>query len=611
MQEHFDHKGFVASLTRRPGIYRMLGDDGEVLYVGKARDLKNRVASYFRGSKLAGKTLAMMNRVRSIDVTVTGSETEALLLEQNLIKSCRPVYNIQLRDDKSYPYILLTDGDRYPRLGFYRGRRRAGRFFGPYPSAQATRETLQILQKMFRVRQCEDSYFRNRSRPCLQHQIKRCTAPCVGLVSEEEYAWDVRCSAMFLEGRSDELIRELTRGMEKAAAAEDFEKAAVVRDQIAGLRRMQAEQSAATRGGDADILAAALEQPSACVHAIYVRGGRIIGSKSFHPRCRLAEEPDDVLRAFISRKYLEEDNAASIPRELIVPSALDEGGALQDALSHVAGRKVKLSMRVRGHRAKWVRMARTNALESIQRHISSRQGIRERFARLREALQLDGGVGRIECFDISHTAGEGAVASCVVFDESGAVKSDYRRFNIRDVAPGDDYAAMAQALGRRFARLSRGEAKIPDLLIVDGGKGQLTQAGKELARFDLPRVPLLGIAKGPSRRAGRERLFLSVAGDARQVALAADSPALHLLQQVRDEAHRFALTGHRQRRAKARMESDLERIPGLGPRRRQALLRHFGGRQGIGRASEAELEKVAGISRKLAESIYAHLHGGG
>jgi excinuclease ABC subunit C len=609
----FDHKTFLANLSSRPGVYQMLDGQGEVLYVGKARNLKNRVGSYFRASGLASKTLAMVNKIRDIHVTVTHSETEALLLEQNLIKRHRPAYNIQLRDDKSYPYILLTDGDQWPRLAFYRGnRKRKGRFFGPYPSANATRETLQVLQKVFRVRQCEDSYFRNRSRPCLQYQIERCTAPCVGLVSEQDYARDVRYSTLFLQGKSDQLIRELDKAMEAASAAMEFEKAAKLRDQIIDLRRIQEQQVVANQGSDADILAADLQQPYVSVHVIYVRGGRIIGSKSFFPRFRLAESPQEVLRAFIVQNYLAEERASSIPQEIIVPTGLEELEPLQEALSYLAGRNVRIAQRVRGHRATWLKMAQTNATESLQNHVSTKQNIHKRFIELQKVLKLDSKPNRIECFDISHTSGEGTVASCVVFDEGGAVKSDYRRFNIRSTDSGDDYAAMEEALDRRYTRLSKesedGKAKLPDILLIDGGKGQLKQARAVLEKFQLPGIELLGIAKGISRRAGQETLFLALETGYREIALNQQSPALHLLQQVRDEAHRFAITGHRQRRSKARKKSSLEEIPGLGPKRRRELLRHFGGHQEVTRASEAELAKVTGISKKLAENIYAYLH---
>lgn len=605
----FDHKHFLAHLSSRPGVYRMLNKAGEVIYVGKARNLKNRVGSYFRASGLTSKTLAMVNKIQNIEITVTNSETEALLLEQTLIKSHRPAYNIQLRDDKSYPYILLTKNDTYPRLGFYRGsRKRSGSFFGPYPSAHATRETLQVLQKVFKVRQCQDSYFKNRTRPCLQYQIDRCTAPCVKAISPEEYAQDVHYSTLFLQGKSNALIKELSSNMEAAAAKEDYERAAVLRDQVMGLRRMQEDQIVANQGTDADVVAAEILQSYVCVHVIYVRAGRIIGSKNFYPRYKLADDVGELLSAFLSQSYLADEKAATIPAEIIVPGELEDAQGLCDALSYVAERKVKLSMRVRGHRAKWLQLAVTNARESLQAYVSNKQNIFKRFQQLQDSLKLKSTPSRIECFDISHTSGEGTVGSCVVFDESGAVKSDYRRFNIKGITPGDDYAAMEQVLDRRFTRLAKGEAKIPDILLIDGGKGQLTQARKIMEKFQLPEIQLLGIAKGISRRAGQETLFLARGERFREIAIATESGALHLLQQIRDEAHRFAITGHRSRRAKARKQSALEEIPGLGPKRRRELLRYFGGQQEISKASESEIAKVTGISKKLAENIYAYLH---
>ncbi len=587
----------------------MLDKSAEVIYVGKARNLKNRVGSYFRASGLASKTLAMVNKIANIEITVTNSETEALLLEQTLIKSYRPPYNIQMRDDKSYPYILLSEGDEYPRLSFYRGsRKRKGRFFGPYPSAHSTRETLQLLQKVFKVRQCEDSYFKNRSRPCLQYQIDRCTGPCVNAISPEAYASDVHYSALFLQGKSNVLSKELSSHMEKAAAKQDFERAAVIRDQIIALRRMQEQQIVANQGDDADIVAAEIQGSYVCVHVIYVRAGRIIGSKSFYPRFRLSNEVEPLLSAFLSQSYLGDDKAANIPAEIIVPALLEDAAGLAEALSYVAQRKIKLSMRVRGHRAQWLQLAVTNARESLQAYVSNKQNIYKRFQQLQDALKLESMPTRIECFDISHTSGEGTVGSCVVFDDSGAVKSDYRRFNIKGITGGDDYAAMEQVLDRRFTRLAKGEAKIPDILLIDGGKGQLTQAQKVMEKFQLPEIQLLGIAKGISRRAGQETLFLADGERYKEIALPTESGALHLLQQIRDEAHRFAITGHRQRRAKARKQSPLEQIPGLGPKRRRELLLHFGGQQEVKRASETELAKVPGISKTLAENIYAHLH---
>ncbi|MGA0245006.1 MAG: excinuclease ABC subunit UvrC, partial [Pseudohongiellaceae bacterium] len=524
-------------------------------------------------------------------------------------KSLKPPYNIQLRDDKSYPFILLSEDSEYPRLSFYRGsRRRKGRFFGPYPSANATRETLQLLQKVFRVRQCNDSYFKNRSRPCLQYQIDRCTGPCVNLISPEQYAQDVEYSVMFLQGKSSALTKKLTSSMEQAAEKMEFEKAATVRDQISDLRRIQEQQYVSNQGGDADVLAAAISGSNFVVHAIYVRNGRIIGSKGFFPRLRLASEPGEVLSAFIAQVYLADDKAANIPPELIVSEPLSDSEQLQTALSFVADKKIRLGERVRGHRAKWLELARTNAQETLQSKLASKQSMLNRFTSLQANLSLEFTPERIECFDISHTGGEGTVGSCVVFDQGGPVKSDYRRFNVAGITPGDDYAAMEQVLDRRFTRLSKGEGKIPGVLLIDGGKGQLTQAKEILEKHQLPEIVLVGIAKGISRRAGQETLFLSSENGYREIAMKTDSPGLHLLQQIRDEAHRFAITGHRQRRSKARRVSNLENIPGLGPKRRRELLTHFGGQQAIMKASQDAIGKVDGISKKLAEIIYAELH---
>ena len=607
--EPFDHKSFLANLTSRPGVYQMIDNEGEVLYVGKARHLKSRVSSYFRASGLTSKTLAMVNKIYDIRVTVTRGETEALLLEQNLIKSLRPPYNIQLRDDKSYPYILLSEGNEYPRLSFYRGsRHRKGRFFGPYPSANATRETLQLLQKVFRVRQCNDSYFKNRSRPCLQYQIDRCTGPCVNLISPEQYAMDVEYSVMFLQGKSSALTKKLMARMEKAAEVQEFEKAATIRDQISDLRRIQEQQYVSNQGGDADVLAAAISGSNFVVHVIYVRNGRIIGSKGFFPRLRLDSEPGELLSAFIAQVYLADDKVANIPPELLVSESLPDSPQLQSALSFVADKKIRLGDRVRGHRAKWLELARTNAQETLQSRLASKQSMLNRFTSLQANLSLEFTPERIECFDISHTGGEGTVGSCVVFDQNGPIKSDYRRFNVTDITPGDDYAAMVQVLDRRFTRLSKGEGKIPGVLLIDGGKGQLTQAKEILEKHQLPEIMLMGIAKGISRRAGQETLFLSTESGYREIAMKTESPGLHLLQQIRDEAHRFAITGHRQRRSKARQVSNLEGIPGLGPKRRRELLTHFGGQQAIMKASEEAIGKVDGISKKLAEIIYAELH---
>lgn len=625
----FDAKATLAVMSQRPGVYRMLDVDGKVLYVGKARSLRKRVSNYFRASGLDAKTMALVSHIAAIDVTVTNSETEALLLEQNLIKKLKPPYNIQLRDDKTYPYIMLTHKDAYPRLAFYRGsRKRDATFFGPYPSASAVRESLSLLQKVFRVRQCEDNYFRNRSRPCLQYQIGRCTAPCVGFISPADYATDVQDASLFLQGRSDALIQSMGQRMEQKANALEYEQAARLRDKISDLRRIQSQQVISGDGSDADVLAAVLEGAYTCVHVIVIRGGRIIGSRNFYPKDKLADTPADLLTAFIAQYYLRDsgDTAlATIPAELVVYPVIKEQKSLQEALSLAAGKKVSLRANVRGHRARWRDLALSNAQQAIQSHINNRQSMYQRFELLQTALGLDAMPQRIECFDISHTMGESTVAACVVFDHNGPLKSDYRRYNITDIQAGDDYAAMDQALTRRYSKLSSQlqavhegtdeatdaellASKVPDILLIDGGKGQLAQAIEVLQGCQLPEILLLGIAKGISRRAGQETLFIATPDGMQELVIPGHSPALHLLQQVRDEAHRFAITGHRQRRAKTRQQSPLEQIPGLGPTRRRELLKYFGGQQEILRASESDLARAPGISKKLAAVIYESLH---
>lgn len=622
----FDAKPTLEVMSQRPGVYRMLDKTGEVLYVGKAKNLKKRVSNYFRSSGLDTKTMALVSHIAAIDVTVTNSETEALLLEQNLIKKYRPPYNIQLRDDKTYPYIMLTHKDAYPRLAFYRGsRKRDATFFGPYPSASAVRESLALMQKVFRVRQCEDSYFRNRSRPCLQYQIGRCTAPCTGYITPTEYALDVQDASLFLQGKSDTLIQSLGQRMEQKAADLNYEQAARLRDKIVDLRRIQSQQVISGDGNDADVMAATLEGAYACVHVIVIRGGRVIGSRNYFPKDKLSENATEMLEAFIAQYYLR-DSAESvpglIPTEIIVYPAIKDNNSLQEALSAASGRSVRLLGSVRSHRARWQQLAVANASQALQSHVNNRQTMLQRFELLQDALGLDALPQRIECFDISHTMGESTVGACVVFDHNGPLKSDYRRYNISGIQGGDDYAAMDQSLTRRYGKLSNQlqevdadnpdaellAGKVPDILLIDGGKGQLSQAVEVLKNCQLPEIMLIGIAKGISRRAGQETLFLATADGFSEIVIDTHSPALHLLQQVRDEAHRFAITGHRARRAKTRQQSPLEQIPGLGPARRRELLKYFGGQQEIHRASESDLARAPGISKKLAAVIYEALH---
>ena len=583
----------------------MQDGDGRLLYVGKAKNLKKRLTSYFRKTGLAPKTAALVARIAQIDTTITANETEALLLEQTLIKEWRPPYNILLRDDKSYPYVLLVDGD-FPRLGIHRGAKKAkGRYFGPYPSAGAIRESLNLLQKTFQVRQCEDSYYKNRTRPCLQYQIKRCKAPCVGLVEPAEYAEDVRLSVLFLEGRSNQLSDELNRGMEQAAMTLDFERAAELRDQIALLRRVQDQQSMEGGSGDVDIIAAVVNPGGACVHLLSVRGGRVLGSKNFYPQVAIEEEVGDVLMAFLAQYYLGSQER-DVPSELIVNVQHDDLPTLASAIASQRGRQPEISVRVRGTRAKWQQLALTNAEQALGARLANRQHLAARFEALADALDFAEPLQRLECFDISHSSGEATVASCVVFGPEGPLKSDYRRYNIEGITGGDDYAAMHQALTRRFSKVKDGEGKRPDILLIDGGKGQLAMAQAVMQELGLTDQTLLGVAKGVTRKPGLETLYLNDAEH--EFTLPADSPALHLIQQVRDEAHRFAITGHRARRGKARRTSSLEDVPGIGPKRRRDLLKHFGGLQELGRASIDEIAKAPGISKKLAESIYAVLH---
>ena len=607
----FEPKAFLKTLPGKPGVYRMQDAEGTVIYVGKASNLKKRVASYFQKNLSSPKTRVLVSRICNIEVTVTHTENEALLLENNLIKSLKPRYNVLYRDDKSYPYIYLSE-QPFPRLGFHRGAQRAkGRYFGPYPSSGAVRETLSLLQKLFPIRQCEDNFYSNRSRPCLQYQIKRCTAPCVGLVDSEQYQEDVRHAVMFLEGKSTEVIDELVRRMEQAAEDLEYELAARYRDQIASLRRVQEKQYISAESGDLDVVAAAVERGLGCVQVFTIRGGRNLGNRTYYPKAEAGPlETDDatlLLDSFLPQYYLRAGRP--VPTEILLSHAVSELQLLEHVLSEESGHKVTLSHRLRSQRARWVKMALQNALQALNARLNSQSSLLQRFETLQEALNLDEMPKRLECFDISHTMGEATVASCVVFDTNGPLKADYRRFNIKDITPGDDYAAMHQALSRRYRRLKEGEGKLPDILLIDGGKGQVSQAVDVMAELQIGGVLLLGVAKGPERKPGLETLYLS--GQKTEIILPADSMALHLIQHVRDEAHRFAITGHRQRRQRSRTTSTLETIPGLGPKRRQRLLKQFGGLQEVARAGVEDLARVNGISPKLAQQIYDTFHADG
>ena len=654
----FDGKAFVRNLTGAPGVYRMFDARGELLYVGKARNLKKRVGSYFLKPKLDPRIAAMIAQIANVETTLTRTEGEALLLEAQLIKSLKPRYNIVLRDDKSYPYIHLTGGKpaqgrgsrtavavtgegveepalppsgAFPRLTFHRGARsKEGRYFGPFPSAGAVRGSLDLIQKLFRIRNCEDSYFRNRSRPCLQYQIQRCTAPCVALISPLDYAENVRHAEMFLDGRANAMMDELVASMERASKDMAFERAAQVRDQIAAVKRVQAHHYVQGASADMDVIACAIRAGIACLTVLFFRNGVSLGSRDFFPRLPTDADEATILVSFIAQYYLERP----VPAELIVSHPFEEAEVLAGALGDRAEHSVEIKASVRADRARFLDLARRNAEAALVSRLASRQTLLARFEALRDLLGLDETPRRIECFDISHTMGEATVASCVVFGPEGPEKSQYRRFNIAGITGGDDYAAMRQALQRRFrhataavdpaqagdgadaapptvpaakARADDSLAHLPDLLLIDGGKGQVQQAVDVLNELGLEGVPVVGVAKGEARRAGDETLILGRSG--RTVWPGPESLASHLIQNVRDEAHRFAITGHRGRREKAREASTLEEIAGVGARRRSALLRHFGGLGGLNKAGIEELMQVKGISRELAERIYSTLHG--
>jgi len=603
----FDPPTFLQSLTQRPGIYQMFDAQGDILYVGKAKNLKNRVSSYFRKSGLSPRISALVKRIAQIDVTVTETETEALILEHNLIKQYQPPYNILLRDDKSYPYIFLSDKDKWPRLAFHRGPKKAkGSYFGPFPSVNAVRESMSFLQKTFKVRQCEDVFFKNRSRPCLQYQIKRCTAPCVEFIAPNDYSADVDLTRLYLDGKGDKILKQLERDMEKAAADLAFEKAAESRDQIAALRQIQAQQMIEKGKGTVDVVAGAVTNGQACVHMLYIRQGRILGSRSYYPKAPLAEKVSELLEDFLPQLYLNGGGRPDLPKEIVVNAPLENGQPLIDALKLRVGRNIEIRDSVRGFRAKWIELAQRTAEQNLAGKLASKKTLLQRFESLRETVGLDVTPERLECFDISHSSGEAVVASCVVFDANGAVKSDYRRFNIEGITAGDDYAAMEQAIRRRYTRLIKGEGKLPDILLIDGGKGQIGIAKDVLSDLGVVGVMILGVAKGTTRKPGMETLIL--AEQENRVIGRPQEAALHLIQQIRDEAHRFAITGHKQRRDKKRRTSALEGIPGVGPTRRRDLLKHFGGIVEVKKASVADLMKVENINKKVADAIYSALY---
>ncbi len=604
----FDYKTSLERMTHHPGVYQMLDGDGTLIYVGKARDLKKRVASYFGKKPESPKTRALVKQIRDINVTVTRTEAEALLLESNLIKRHKPRYNVVLRDDKSYPYLYLSTDSEFPRLSFYRGAKSgAGQYFGPYPSARSARRTLNLTQKLFKIRQCDDNFFNNRSRPCLQYQIKRCTAPCVELVGPETYREDVKHTVMFLEGRNEEVIRELTRPMQAAADKLDYERAAQYRDQIVSLRKIQESQYISAPKGELDIVACHMQSGYACVQVFFIRGGLNLGNTAFFPTHTGELSEDQVLNAFLAQFYLAGTRNRPAPGEILVSHQVADAEALTVLLSERRGKTVRIKHNHRSERRKWVEMALNNAEIALKTRLSSRDSYLSRFEKLQGVLRLNEPVERIECFDVSHSSGEATVASCVVFNHEGAVKTDYRKFNIRDIPAGDDYAALSQAFSRRYARIKKEEGKLPDLVLIDGGKGQINSVRTVAEELQLDELLLLGVAKGRARKPGMERLVLSDGKS--EMSLPPGSSALHLIQEIRDEAHRFAITGHRRQRNQKRTKSMLEEVEGVGAKRRRDLIRYFGGLQGVSRAGIEELARAPGISNNLAQKIYASFHG--
>lgn len=603
----FDHQAFIKSVNNRPGVYRMIDSRQQVIYVGKAKDLKKRLSSYFRKTGLSPKTESMVRHIHAIEVINTRTESEALILENDLIKNLNPRYNILFRDDKSYPYVQLTRHD-FPRIKVYRGATKAskGQFFGPFPSAGAIRYTIQHLQRIFKLRNCEDSVLKNRSRPCLQYQIKRCTAPCVGLVTRDEYAQQIHQAELFLKGQNETLISNHVKLMEQASANLEFEKAAEYRDNIEQLRKVNEKQFVTGFSGSLDIIACVLQQDYCCIQVFMIRSGTSLGNKPFFIRRKLDSTPAEILETFLVQHY----SRHPVPAEIIVNEALPNLELIEHALSGYANTKVSIRHRVREKRMRALEMAQQNAKESLQRHLQSASNLNKRFQSLIESLNLCEAPQRMECFDISHTMGEATRASCVVFGQEGAIKSDYRIYNIRDITAGDDYAAMRQVLTRRYDKLRHQPQSMPDVIFIDGGKGQLRCALDVLEMLDVfeskPSLRVIGIAKGAERRAGYESILDE---NYNELKIAMDAPALLLIQQIRDEAHRFAITGHRKARGKARNTSRLEEIPGIGAKRRQMLLQKFGGLQGVKSAGIEELMQIKGINRETAQVIYDTFHG--
>ena len=601
----FDSAAFLKNLTSQPGVYRMYNSQGEVIYVGKAKNLKKRVSSYFRTHLDNAKTRSLVSQIADMDVTVVNSETEAFLLENNFIKKYKPRYNVVMRDDKSYPFIFLSDHE-HPRLSFHRGpQKKKGEYFGPYPSAWSVRESLRSMQRIFPVRQCEDSYYRARSRPCLQYQMQRCSAPCVeGYVSDEEYKEQVNFARLFLKGKNQQVIGELVEKMEKASEALNFEAAARYRDQINALRKVQERQWVAGTQDEMDVFGFALKGNMACIQVMFIREGQLLGSKAFFPKVPNIADEQEVFESFFLQFYLAGNKV--IPKQIVLSNSLNDEEAIAKVLASEAGHKVHFFKGAREEKRKYLQLAQSNAQAALDAQYSQQKSVFARYLDLEGALEVDTPIQRMECFDISHTSGQQTVASCVVFNREGPLKSDYRRYNIEGITPGDDYAAMAQALKRRYKSVKEVQ-KIPDLLLIDGGKGQLAQAEAFFEEWPHDKKPmLLGVAKGTTRKPGLETLIL--AGSHEVLPMDSHSPGLHLVQHIRDESHRFAITGHRNRRQKVKTTSSLESIPGIGAKRRQTLLKFMGGLQGLKKASKDEIASLPGISQELTDTIYDHLH---
>ncbi len=603
----FDHQAFLAAVSQQAGVYRMYDVQQTVIYVGKAKHLKKRLASYFRKDVGSNKTQALVKQISAIDVTVTHTEGEALLLENNYIKKYQPKYNILLRDDKSYPYLLITEHE-HPKLGLHRGGRKVkGEYFGPYPTVGAVWESLRLMQKLFPIRQCEDSYYRARSRPCLQYQLGRCSAPCVNKISATDYQQQVDLAKMFLKGKNSEVIAHLVEKMEMASQELAFEKAAKYRDQISTLRKVQQQQHVSGVAAEMDVVGISRIKSQACIHLLFIRDHKILGSKSYFPSIPTDTSDGEIIQAFINQHYFSQDiKSGKIPKEVVLPCVIDNLDETANLLSDQAQHEVKLSYKVRSERAQYIRLANTNAENALVTKNSHKESLQARFVALNEVFELDNGINRIECFDISHTMGQQTIASNVVFNQEGPLKSDYRRYNVHGITPGDDYAAMAFAFNKRYGKLTN-EDNLPDIIFVDGGKGQLAKAEQFFAELNLNKTPLLvGVAKGESRKPGLETLIL--AGSHQLISLPGNSPALHLVQHIRDESHRFAIAGHRAKRQKESKKSALESIPGIGAKKRQALLKYLGGLQEVNQADKSTLAKVPGISSILAQTIYDALH---